>query len=74
MDEKNTFVKISIVELKDLLEDSAKLAALESGGVDNWSWYGDSFQDYVKLLEYKSFEDYIEALHAEILEKYELVE
>lgn len=34
-------------ELKDLLYDSLKLQALESGGVDNWSWYGDSIRDFI---------------------------
>ena len=33
-------------ELLSLLEDSNKLRALENGGVDNWSWYGDSIRDY----------------------------
>lgn len=34
-------------ELKDLLYDSLKLQALECGGVDNWSWYGDSIRDFI---------------------------
>ena len=34
-------------ELKDLLYDSLKLQALECGGVDNWSWYGDSVKDFI---------------------------
>ena len=34
-------------ELKDLLYDSLKLQALECGGVDNWSWYGDSVRDFI---------------------------
>lgn len=34
-------------ELKDLLYDSLKLQALEYGGVDNWSWYGDSVRDFI---------------------------
>lgn len=34
-------------ELKDLLCDSLKLQALECGGVDNWSWYGESIGDFI---------------------------
>lgn len=34
-------------ELKDLLYDSLKLQALEYGGVDNWSWYGESIGDFI---------------------------
>ncbi len=34
-------------ELKDLLYDSLKLQALECGGVDNWSWYGESIGDFI---------------------------
>lgn len=41
------FYKISEKELKSLLEDSMRLSALDAGGVDNWSWYGDSFHDYL---------------------------
>ena len=35
-------------ELKELLAAQDKLAALEYGGVDNWSWYSDSLNDYLK--------------------------
>lgn len=34
-------------ELKDLLYDSLKLQALECGGIDNWSWYGESIGDFI---------------------------
>lgn len=34
-------------ELKDLLYDSLKLQALECGGVDSWSWYGDSIREFI---------------------------
>ena len=30
----------------DLCRDSAKLSALEGGGVDNWSWYYESLCDH----------------------------
>lgn len=34
-------------ELKDLLYDSLRLQALDCGGVDNWTWYGDSIGDFI---------------------------
>lgn len=37
---------ISESRLRDLLHSEAKLNALEAGGVDNWSWYGDSLRDF----------------------------
>ena len=41
-------VKIEQRKLLDLLEAYFKLAALESGGVDNWEWYGDSLYQYLQ--------------------------
>lgn len=35
-------------KLRELLQDSNKLTALECGGVDNWSWYSDSIGEFVK--------------------------
>ena len=34
-------------KLKELIESQLKLAALESGGVDNWAWYGESLYDFI---------------------------
>ena len=39
---------ISEKELKEMLYAVNSLQALEWGGVDNWSWYGESFSDYVE--------------------------
>lgn len=36
-------------ELVELLESQNRLVALENGGVDNWSWYGYSLHDYLKV-------------------------
>ena len=44
----NTYVLIPKKKALSLLENNAKLMALESGGVDNWSWYGESLWDYLK--------------------------
>lgn len=41
-------VKIEQRKLLALLEAYFKLAALESGGVDNWEWYGDSLCQYLQ--------------------------
>lgn len=46
-----TPIKYYIVDettLQSLLLSDRMLSALENGGVDNWSWYGESFDDYVK--------------------------
>lgn len=34
-------------ELIELIEALYKLAALESGGVDNWEWCGESISDFL---------------------------
>lgn len=34
------------------------LDVLEHGGVDNWTWYGDSIYDYKKILR-EDFSEYI---------------
>ena len=44
----NTYVLIPKKKALSLLENNAKLMALESGGVDNWNWYGESLWDYLK--------------------------
>ena len=50
-------VKIEQRKLLDLLEAYFKLAALESGGVDNWEWYGDSFCQYLQEDEMNRLQD-----------------
>ena len=51
---------ISENKLRQLLIDEIKLEALEHGGVDNWEWYGDSIQDYLKECNVEEIEDLIE--------------
>lgn len=49
--------------LIELLTAEFNLTALERGGVDNWSWYGDSIEDYINLMSEENnhdFEDYEE--------------
>ena len=52
---------ISEKKLLSFLEDSFKLCALESSGVDNWSWYDTSVRDYL--------DTYIRANHIEFGEE-----
>lgn len=43
----DTLYLINQKRLKELLAAEAKLYALENGGVDNWSWYSESINDYL---------------------------
>ena len=55
------YVKISVKELKKLLETEATLAALECGGVDNWEWYGEAFSNYLDFDgKYEDWDTFIE--------------
>ena len=38
-------------ELEDLLYDSLRLQALDCGGVDNWSGYGQSIEDFIEAVK-----------------------
>lgn len=39
---------VSESRLKELIEAELRLEALESGGVDNWEWYGEAGHDYIQ--------------------------
>ena len=55
------YVKISVKELKELLEAEARLAALECAGVDNWEFYGEAFSNYLDFDgKYEDWDDFIE--------------
>ena len=55
------YVKISVKELKKLLEAEVKLNALECGGVDNWEFYGEAFSNYLDFDgKYNDWDDFIE--------------
>ena len=43
-----TYYLVTERTLKSVLEDALKFRALESGGVDNWEWYGASHGDFLK--------------------------
>lgn len=74
------YYRISENELESLLRDSHYLRALESGGVDNWGWYGESIYDYKQemIQEYnlKVEDDYIDMdeFVEEDLKKYKIIE
>ena len=42
------YYKISEKELKDLLASHLELNQLQWSGVDNWSWYGEGYGDFMK--------------------------
>lgn len=42
------YYKISKDDLYELLKAANRYWALDYGGVDNWEWYGDSVQDYIR--------------------------
>lgn len=43
---------ISEKELASLLRSSLTLRYLEAGGVDNWTWYGENFdEEYDEIIE-----------------------
>jgi len=48
------YYKISEEKLRDLLDAYYRLVALERGGVDNWSWYSDSMEDFIKSYNEKN--------------------
>lgn len=45
------YVNISAKELLELYNAQAKLEALERGGVDNWTYYGESLNDYEEITQ-----------------------
>lgn len=49
MKEKEKKYIISEKELKEMLYAMYELSALECGGVDNWSWYGESRSEYINF-------------------------
>ena len=44
----NTYYKISKETLLNLLAARLELDQLEYSGVDNWSWYGEGYQEFMK--------------------------
>lgn len=44
------YVVINTERLADLLRSEIELSALQAGGVDNWDWYGDCFDENTREL------------------------
>lgn len=51
-----TYKIISEKVLKDLLLNDEILRRLEAGGVDNWTWYSESLNEYGCISEYEDNE------------------
>lgn len=45
-------VTISEERLRSLLETEFQMICLQNGGVDNWTWYGDSLPSEEETEEY----------------------
>ena len=62
----NTYYKISKETLLNLLAARLELDQLEWSGVDNWSWYGEGYQEFMKeeasdYMPEKEIPEYIDA-------------
>ena len=61
-----TYYKLTRNELLTFLRSELRLAALEAGGVDNWTWYGESQKDFINdyndcnAIEAEDFDDIAE--------------
>ena len=69
------YYKVSEEELQELLRAYHELMALNQGGVDNWSWCGDSCSDYLERYRNETGSDveYFEDIGELELENYEIV-
>lgn len=67
----NTYYKISKETLLNLLTARLELNQLEYSGVDNWSWYGEGYQEFMKeeALDYISEEEIPEDIDAKYVAK-----
>lgn len=67
----NTYYKISKETLLNLLAARLELNQLEWSGVDNWSWYGEGYQEFMKeeASDYISEEEIPEDIDAEYVAK-----
>ena len=63
----NTYYKISKETLLNLLAARLELDQLIYSGVDNWSWYGEGYQEFMKekASDYISKEEIPEDIDAE---------
>lgn len=64
---------VSASELRELIHDSMKLCALESGGVDNWGGYSESIHEFLSSNKEEGIENIYDMADKE-LQNYEEVE
>ena len=50
---------VSEEDLRKILEAEARYIALETEGVDNWEWYGESIRNYLNLYEADSIDEIV---------------
>ena len=62
-------ILISKEKLADYINGYLQLMALEQGGVDNWSWCGESIRDFLDRHGADDFDEIVE----EELRQYEVV-
>ena len=61
------YYRISEPDLRELLMGAYTCEALNSGGVDNWTWCGESIRDYIDAcsdidgVHYEDMEEIVEA-------------
>lgn len=57
-------IEITEKEYKELLKSQSKLTSLENGGVDNWEFYEDALDEFLKD---ENFNENVDAFVDEIL-------
>lgn len=72
----NTYYKISKETLLNLLTARLELNQLECSGVDNWSWYGEGYQEFMKeeASDYISEKEIPEDINAEYVAELMLID
>ena len=70
------YYEISESALLALIERSLELAALEAGGVDNWSSYGYSRHEFIEIFNdvYKCEEEIISECAKHLLKEYTVID
>ena len=71
----SNYYKISETDLLELLAEAHRLRALNSGGVDNWTWYGESCCDYLNRYNVNQGTDFddFEELAAHAIKNYTII-
>lgn len=73
------YYEINEQDLRNLLYQAHKLTALEYGGVDNWSWYGEAISEFCKEVkeDIPALKDkpkvYIEDITDEAIKSYKVI-